>query len=128
MKKKLNPFPIVGPYAGIYSHGIEINKNEKTVYVSGQVGQDENGKIASGFEGQCKQALMNVLGVLKEAQLEFQNIVKMNIYLTRPEDMQALVDIRLKYLDGVGPAITTVIVSALVNSDWLVEIDVIATS
>ncbi len=126
MKNKLNPFPILGPYAGIYSHGVQIKNTMNSVYVSGQVGQDNDGNLEIGFKNQCRKAIDNVRLVLQEADMELDDIVKMNIYLTCAEDMQSLVEVRKELLDGVAPAITTLFVSGLVNPAWLVEIDVVA--
>ena len=44
----------------------------------------------------------------------------------RREDMDALVEVRKEFLDGVRPAITTVFVAGLVSPDWLVEVEVVA--
>ena len=121
-----NPFPIIGPYAGIYAHGVETQIQVRTLYISGQVGQDNDGKIGEGFKAQCRQALKNVEAVLKKANMTLTDIVKMSFYLTRPEDMNELLQVRKEILDGVRPAITTLFVSGLVSPEWLVEIEVIA--
>ncbi len=124
--KRHNPFPIIGPYAGIYAHGVEAPANSRVLYVSGQVGQDHEGHIGVDFEAQCRQALNNVEAVLKEANMTFFNITKMNFYLTRPDDMGTLVKVRKDMLDGVRPAITTLFVNGLVSPEWLVEVEVVA--
>jgi enamine deaminase RidA (YjgF/YER057c/UK114 family) len=54
------------------------------------------------------------------------DIVKMSFYLVRREDMNELVEVRKKLLDGVDPAITTVFVAGLVSPQWLVEVEVVA--
>jgi len=124
--KRHNPFPVIGPYSGIYAHGVEVASNSRVLYVSGQVGQDNDGRIGEDFESQCRQALHNVEAVLKEAKMTFFNIVKMNFYLTRASDMDTLVKVRKEMLDGVRPAITSLFVSGLVSPDWLVEVEVVA--
>ncbi len=124
--KRHNPFPIIGPYAGIYAHGVEVMPTNHTLYVSGQVGQDQHGEIAQGFEAQTRQALKNVFHVLKQANMVRNDIVKMNFYLTNPEDMNDLVKIRKELLDGVSPAITTLFIDRLVHPDWLIEVEVVA--
>ncbi len=124
--KRHNPFPIVGPYSGIYAHGVEASGNSRVLYVSGQVGQDQNGHTSRDFETQCRLALNHVEAVLKEANMTFFDITKMNFYLTRPSDMDTLVKVRKDMLDGVSPAITTLFVAGLVSPGWLVEVEVVA--
>lgn len=121
-----DPFPVAEPYHGIYAHGVETPAGARTLYVSGQVGVSPNGVLGDGFEGQCRQAIENLLAVLKSAEMEADDIVKLGFFLTRPEDMDALVRIRKDVFDGVRPAITTVFVAGLVSPDWLVEVEAIA--
>jgi len=121
-----DPFPVQDPYHGIYAHGVETRAGARVLHVSGQVGQSPEGVLPKDFRGQCRQALLNVESVLREANMEFADIVKMNFYLTRPEDMDTLVEVRKEMLDGVRPAITTLFISGLVSPDWWVEVEVVA--
>ena len=123
-----DPFPVNGPYHGIYAHGVEVINNGRTLYVSGQYGESPEGVLPVDFKAQCRQALANVKAVLNAADMDYQHIVKMCFFLTRREDMQALVEVRKELLDGVRPAITTLFVAGLVSPDWLVEVDVVATA
>ncbi len=121
-----DPFPVAEPFHGIYAHGVEAPAGARTLFISGQVGVAPGGALASDFEGQCRQALANLLGVLRSADMGFCDIVRMSFFLTRPVDMAALVEIRKELLDGVRPAITTVFVAGLVSPDWLVEVEATA--
>ncbi|WP_395377396.1 RidA family protein [Marinicella sp. W31] len=123
-----DPFPVNGPYHGIYAHGVETTSSGRTLYVSGQYGESPEGVLPTDFKAQCRQALLNVRAVLNAADMDFSNMVKMCFFLTRREDMQALVEVRKELLDGVRPAITTLFVTGLVSPDWLVEVDVVATA
>ena len=121
-----DPFPVDDPYHGIYAHGVETPAGARTLYVSGQIGFTPEGDLPTDFYGQCKHALLRVESVLRSANMEFADIVKMSFYLVRPEDMSTLVDVRKELLDGVRPAITTLFVAGLVSPDWLVEVEVVA--
>lgn len=121
-----DPFPVQDPYHGIYAHAVETAAGSRVLRVSGQVGQSPEGILPPDFRGQCKQALLNVETILTRAGMSFSDIVKMNFYLVRREDMSTLVEVRKELLDGVRPAITTVFVAGLVSEDWLVEVDVVA--
>ncbi|MFK7849198.1 MAG: RidA family protein [Rhodothermales bacterium] len=126
ISKRHDPFPVAEPYHGIYAHGVETPAGSRTLYISGQIGVAPEGHLASGFEGQCKQALANLESVLKAADMELKDIVKMSFFLVRREDMDGLVKVRKELLDGVRPAITTVYVAGLVSPDWLVEVEAVA--
>ena len=121
-----DPFPVAQPFHGIYAHGVEAPAGARTLFISGQIGVAPGGALASDFEGQCRQALANLLAVLRSADMGFSDIVRMSFFLTRREDMGELVKVRKELLDGVRPAITTVFVAGLVSPDWLVEVEATA--
>ena len=121
-----DPFPVKPPFHGIYAHGVETPAGARVLHVSGQVGEPSEGQLAADFHGQCRQALTNLEAVLRAADMASADIVKLTFYLTRREDMAALVEMRKAMLDGVRPAITTVFVAGLVSPDWLVEVDAVA--
>lgn len=118
---------VTPPYNDIYSHGIETTSiNGRQLYISGQVGEPVDGELSSDFSEQLKQALLNVETVLTSANMGKHNIVKVTYYLTRRQDLQALLDVRMSLWKGIRPAVTVVLVSGLVNPEWLIEVDVIA--
>lgn len=121
-----DPFPVRDPYHGIYAHGVETRAGARMLHVSGQVGESPEGVLAADFAGQCRQALMNLDSVLREAGMSFRDIVKMTFFLVRREDLSDLVAVRKEMLDGVRPAVTTLFVSGLVAPAWLVEIEAVA--
>lgn len=126
--KRHDPYPVAKPYRGIYAHGVETAAGSRTLYVSGQIGAAPDGVLPADFHGQCRQALENLRSVLESADMTFTDIVKMSFFLTRPQDMEALVAIRKAMLDGVRPAITTVFVAGLVSPNWLVEVEAVAST
>ncbi len=126
--KRHDPIKVDEPFQGIFAHAVEIPANSKLLVMSGQVGEDENGFIPEDFEGQCRVALNNVSKILESANMKFSNIVKTNFYLTRPQDMAALLKVRKEMIDGVRPANTTLFVSQLMKPEWFIEVEVIAVS
>lgn len=121
-----DPFKVQAPYHGIYSHGVSSSFPHRSLHLSSQHGIQSNGELAQGFTAQCRQAILNLEAVLHDAGMSLDNLVKMNFYLTNRQYMTELVSVRLELLDGVRPAITTVIVAGLVSPDWLVEVDAYA--
>lgn len=121
-----DPFPVAEPYHGIYAYSVEASGNSSTLYVSGQVGVSPDGSLDTGFSGQCRQAFENLFAILRTAGMSPRDLVKMSFFLTRPGDMDELVEIRRELIDGVRPAVTTLFVKGLVSPDWLIEIEAIA--
>jgi enamine deaminase RidA (YjgF/YER057c/UK114 family) len=100
-----------------------------TVFLRGQVGQDlETSKsVAIGdAAGQAEQAMANIDTLLKEAGAELSHICKITIYLTDPRYREAVYRVVGRWLKGVYPVSTGLVVSALARPEWLVEIDAIA--
>ena len=121
-----DPSPVQGDFHGIFAYAVETKAEARVLHVSGQVGVPPEGKTPADFVGQCRQAILNVEEILKTADMTLQDIVKMTFYLVRREDIDDLLKVRMEMLDGVRPAVTTLIVAGLFAPDWLIEIDVVA--
>jgi enamine deaminase RidA (YjgF/YER057c/UK114 family) len=99
------------------------------VFVRGQVGQDlaSSASVAPGDPaGQAEQAMANVRELLEEAGAGLGDICKLTIYLTDPRYREPVYGTVGRWLKGVFPVSTGLVVSALARPEWLVEIDVIA--
>jgi enamine deaminase RidA (YjgF/YER057c/UK114 family) len=101
----------------------------RMVFVRGQVGQDleSSASLAVGDAGaQADQAMQNIGQLLTEAGARLDYICKITIYLTDPRFREAVYRVVGKWLKGVYPVSTGVVVSALARPEWLVEIEVTA--
>lgn len=123
MKKALQipgaPAPI-GPYSQA------ILKND-TLYVSGQIPLDPaSGELAiETVEMATRQVMENILALLKEANMDSDNIVKCSIFLKDLNDFDAVNAIYAEYFRSEPPARETVQVARL-PKDVPVEISCIA--
>lgn len=99
-----------------------------TVYVRGQVGTDFAGNLVGLGDpaAQAEQAMSNVAQLLKEAGSELSHIVKTTTYITDPRYREAVYQVTGKWLKGVFPISTGIVVQGLAQPQWLMEIDVIA--
>ena len=100
-----------------------------TVYVRGQVGQDlgTGASIGSGDVGvQAEKAMANIAMLLDECGSKLEDICKITIYLVDIRFREAVYNVVGKWLKGVFPVSTGLVVSALARPEWLVEIDMIA--
>ena len=97
-----------------------------TLYVAGQEGSDESGKLAAGGIGpETKSALDNISKVLKAAGYELKDIVSVTVYLADIHDFAEMNKVYKSILPDPKPARATIQAAALVN-DARVEISVIA--
>jgi enamine deaminase RidA (YjgF/YER057c/UK114 family) len=100
-----------------------------TVYLRGQIGQDLDTRESVGIgdvAAQAEKAMANIAMLLGEAGSKLEDICKITIYLVDVRYREAVYTVVGKWLKGVYPVSTGIVVSALARPEWLVEIDVIA--
>jgi enamine deaminase RidA (YjgF/YER057c/UK114 family) len=100
-----------------------------TIYLRGQVGQDLDTSESVGLgdpAAQAEQAMANVELLLREAGAGLEHVVKVVVYLVDPRHREPVYRVVGRWLKGVHPVSTGVVVSALARPEWLVEIDVTA--
>jgi enamine deaminase RidA (YjgF/YER057c/UK114 family) len=109
-----------------YSNGVAATG--RMVFVAGMVGWDAQGRfVSSTLAGQVRQALQNVVDVLKVAGARPEHIVRMTWYVT---DKQAYVaaypEIGIAFRELIGSfnaAMSAVQVVALIEDEAKVEIE-----
>jgi enamine deaminase RidA (YjgF/YER057c/UK114 family) len=100
-----------------------------TVYLRGQIGEDLDTSESVGIgdvEAQAERAMANIDMLLREAGSELSHIVKVVIYIVDPRFREPVYRVIGRWLKGVHPVSTGVVVSALARPEWLVEIDATA--
>jgi enamine deaminase RidA (YjgF/YER057c/UK114 family) len=101
----------------------------RTVFVRGQVGQDLDTAVNVGVGdpvAQTEQAMANIRQLLEEAGASLAHICKVTIYLTDPRFREPVYRTIGRWLQGVFPVSTGIVVAGLARPEWLVEVDVIA--
>ena len=112
-----------------FSNGVAASG--RLVFIAGQVGWTGEGKWeARDFPGQFRQALQNILDVLKEAGGGPQHVVRLTWYVVdRKEYMASLHAVGRAYRDLMGkhyPAMAVVEVTGLVEDAARLEIEATA--
>ncbi len=99
-----------------------------TVYLRGQVGTDFDGTLVGGDDpaAQADQAMRNVDTLLREAGARLDDVVKITIYITDRAHREPVYRTVGRWLKGVYPVSTGLIVAGLAKPEWLMEIDVVA--
>jgi enamine deaminase RidA (YjgF/YER057c/UK114 family) len=98
------------------------------VFLRGQVGQALDGSnVGLGdAAAQTEQAMRNVKQLLQEQGAKLADVCKINIYITDPRYREAVYRVTGKWLKGVYPVSTGIVVQALARPEWVVEVDVFA--
>ncbi|NQV45671.1 MAG: RidA family protein [Rhodospirillales bacterium] len=122
-----NPPSIAAP-ASAYAQGLCVEGATRWLTISGQVGALPDGGIAGNSRGQMQTCWDRIFAVLEDAGMTKKNIVKVTVYLTRPEDVTLYREIRDTNLEGHIAASTLLLISGLADPDWLVEIEAIAAA
>lgn len=112
-----------------YSNGIVAEG--KLVFIAGQVGWDETETFNSdNFVDQARQALMNIVTVLAEADARPEHITRMIWYITdKQEYLASLKQLGSVYQEVIGkhyPVMSMVQVNALMEDRAKVEIEATA--
>jgi enamine deaminase RidA (YjgF/YER057c/UK114 family) len=112
-----------------YSNGIEAEG--RVVFVAGQIGWNEQCEFHEHtLGGQFRQALKNVLAVLKEAGAGPEHIARMTMFVTSREDYVAtrpqLGEAWKELMGRNFPAMAVIIVTGFVEPEAKIEIEATA--
>jgi 2-iminobutanoate/2-iminopropanoate deaminase len=113
------PEPI-GPYS-------QAVMNAGLLFISGQVAIDPaNGAMVAGdLKAEATRVMQNLKGILSEAQMDFNNVIKTTIFLSDMSLFAEVNEIYASYFTGDFPARETVAVKGL-PKNANVEISMIA--
>ncbi len=112
---------------GAYSDAIETAPNLRWLHTAGTPGLALDGKLPGDITGQAELAWTHIIAMLKKAEMDVHDLVKVTHYLLRASDIPDYVKVRARYLGDARPASTLLVVSALVRPELLVEVEVTAT-
>jgi enamine deaminase RidA (YjgF/YER057c/UK114 family) len=99
------------------------------VFVRGQVGQDLDTAESVGIgdaAAQADRAMRNVEQLLEEAGARLEHICRIQVYVTDRAYREPVYQVIGKWLKGVYPVSTGLIVQGLARPEWLMEIEATA--
>ena len=105
-----------------------MSSGSNLIHVSGQVALDANGALVGkgNLEAQVVQTLANIKALVEAAGGRFSDIVRIGIFVTDRAHFPIVMEVRRRVFSPPYPTATALVVSGLVNPDWLVEIDAMA--
>jgi enamine deaminase RidA (YjgF/YER057c/UK114 family) len=125
MTRALNPGGIRAPF-GRYSHGIAVPAGARLVFCSGQLGLKTGDMLPPTVEGQAEVCFANIQAILAEDGMTLADLVRLNAYVTRREDMKAYMNVRDRVVSDPLPASTLMIVAGFTRPEFLLEVEAIA--
>jgi 2-iminobutanoate/2-iminopropanoate deaminase len=113
------------PYLGLpFSPGILAGD---TLYLAGQLGRDPATSqiVSGGIEAETRQTLLNIREVLREAGMDYSDVVSVTAFIVDFKDFELYNTVYREFFPKDPPARATVGVSAL-NQGGRVELQMIA--
>lgn len=108
---------------GTYSQAVLINN---FLYVSGQIALDpKNMKMVEGIDNQIEMVFKNIKEILKEADMDFSNVIKLTILLDNLENFEKVNEIMSELFEKPYPARAAFEVSKLPKNSSI-EVETIA--
>lgn len=126
--RKINPESLRVPTKS-YSQGVVIPIGDaELMFVTGQLAQDIDGNIIApnNTEEQTKVAFSRIEAILNEAEMTFDNVVKVQIFIKDINQSKIVSVIRDDVFKNSKPASTLVEVSGFVKEGCMIEIEVTA--
>ncbi len=104
--------PIIG-----FSRAVRVG-NSVHLAGTGPVGADQEDAA-----GQTRRIFAIAEKALAEAGATLKNVVRTRMYLTHTEDWEAVGRVHGEFFSEIRPAATMVVVAALLNPAWRIEIE-----
>ena len=122
----INPDTIARPFG--YTHVVET-RGSRTVYISGQVAFDLQGNLvgANDMGAQAEQVFRNLELALASVGATFNDVVKFTYFLTDISQLQAVRDVRDRYINTAQPPASSAFeVRQLFRKELLIEVEAVA--
>jgi enamine deaminase RidA (YjgF/YER057c/UK114 family) len=103
-----------------------VTHGGRTIYLRGQCPQNlDDAKNIDSHDPveQTHKVMQNIKQLIEECGGKMEHLVKVVVYITDVRHREAIYRTMGKYLNGVHPVSTGLVVQALARPEWLVEID-----
>jgi enamine deaminase RidA (YjgF/YER057c/UK114 family) len=104
-----------------YSRAVRVGDR---VVVSGTAPQWPDGTVDPDVAVQTRRCLDIIGAALEEAGATFADVVRTRIYLVDAADFDAVANVHGAVFGDIRPANTTLVVAALLNPAWRLEVEV----
>ena len=112
--------------AANYSNVAVIPAGKKLLSISGQIGNDIEGKVAERLEDQYRLALQNINLIVESQSGTKEAIAKITVFMTDEPDWLRIKAAAVEFLPAPSPAMTFIYENGLFRPDIKVEIEALA--
>lgn len=123
MKQFLNPEGVPKPTG--YTQ-VVCSRQGRIIFISGQGGESPDGRMPADFVSQATNTFENIGRCLRAAGAKFEDIVKINYYVTDLANTAELRRIRAQYLNQSAPPASTLVQAGLLGKESLLEVEAVA--
>lgn len=127
VRRAFDPPAIAPPY-GRYHHGVLVERPERILALSGQLGITGDGAIPDDAGEQATLVFANIDAALAEAGMAREHVVRLTAYLTEATYRLAYMAARDAWVADPAPASTLLIVKALALPAFKVEVEALAVA
>jgi enamine deaminase RidA (YjgF/YER057c/UK114 family) len=120
--------PSLPPPAAAYSHAILVESPQRLLYTAGAVPVAADGTVPADVAEQAAQVWANLGAILTEAGMTVTDVVSMITYVVVGSDVRVVMAARDAAMAGHRPASTLVLVPALAQPAWRVEVSLVAAT
>ena len=124
-KKTFNPPTVRAPF-GAYNHGLYVPAGASLLVTSGQLGIRPDDTIPADVIGQAELCFAAIKAILREADMSFEDVIRISGFVTRREDFADYMAVRDRYTGSVKPVSTLLVVGGFTRAEFLVEVEVTA--
>ncbi|NKB43702.1 MAG: hypothetical protein GKS03_05425 [Alphaproteobacteria bacterium] len=114
------------PTGGYTQRSMEIPPGSRILFISGQTATDSDGNTPADADTQADIVYAKVGQTLKDAGMDWSDVVKTNLYMINPSDIGAIIKAGGKHNPGGKQAGTLVYVKALALPEVLLELEAVA--
>lgn len=108
------------------SHYTDAVRFGNLLFVSGVAPLDESGRVVPGdVVAQAKQVFVNLKKVLRSADADFADVLKVTVFLTDVADRAKVNPVRQQFFGAAKPASTLIGVQALAVDGMKIEIEAV---
>ncbi len=119
--QRINP-DTLSSSGGYYSHVVRV---DSLIFIAGQIARDSEGELVGSGDpvAQTRQVLENLDRAIRAVGGSRSHIMKTVTYVTDPAHVHSVARERVKFFGDEQPANTAIVVRALAQPEYLVEIE-----
>lgn len=111
------------PWEGTIGYSRAVRVRDQ-IHITGTVGVEADGKYAPTLAGQSRRAFTIIAAALEALGGKLSDVVRTRIYVTDISQWKEVGQVHGELFGEIRPALTMVQVSALIDAEALVEIEV----